>query len=285
MNQQWDVPPPPYLAAPRKKRGKFWKVTTIVVLVGALGLAGWTWVSGGFSRGEEQTTSEPTASTLDASNAATGEGQPTEDPQSDTDNDGLTLFDEQRYGTNATDPDTDKDGYNDGQEVISGYNPNGAGRLSIEAPTNTGSTNEDPNRATLDPSPTLTGTPLKDVFAGTGSFECRVIGGQQEKNTVTLKVKGTRVRQETPVNGSTMVFIVADQKTLYLSSFEVSKWLELNFSPITATASGNGATIRGGILANENLILAANPTSVDCQSATLGDKEFEVPEGDLLKLQ
>ncbi|MFO0704975.1 MAG: thrombospondin type 3 repeat-containing protein [Candidatus Andersenbacteria bacterium] len=282
MSEQWQAPPP-YLAAPPKKRGTFWKVTTVIVLVAALALAGWTWVRGGFSG-----STTPTASTIDAANetgsATTANTTATQDPQSDADNDGLKLLDEERYGTNPTDPDSDKDGYSDGQEVLNGYNPNGAGRLTVEAKP-TQPTNEDPNRKTLSAAPTMTGTPLTEVYSGQGSYQCRIEGGQQEKNVVTVKVKNNKVRQETPVNGSTMVFIIVDQKTLYLSSFEGSKFLELNFTSATATASGNGATIRGGIFANENLVLAANPTSIDCQPATLADKDFDVPAEQILKLQ
>ncbi|MFH0951217.1 MAG: hypothetical protein V1765_01965 [bacterium] len=48
----------------------------------------------------------------------------------DSDDDGLTDKDEvQIYNTNPLDPDTDGDTYLDGQEVKSGYNPNGAGKL------------------------------------------------------------------------------------------------------------------------------------------------------------
>jgi len=53
----------------------------------------------------------------------------------DSDDDGLTDKDEvQIYNTNPLDPDTDGDTYLDGQEVKSGYNPNGAGKL-FEATT------------------------------------------------------------------------------------------------------------------------------------------------------
>ncbi|NTW13635.1 MAG: hypothetical protein HGA31_01230 [Candidatus Moranbacteria bacterium] len=41
----------------------------------------------------------------------------------DSDQDGLTNAEEQLYGTDATNPDTDGDGYTDGVEVRSGYNP------------------------------------------------------------------------------------------------------------------------------------------------------------------
>lgn len=51
-----------------------------------------------------------------------------DDPLSDSDNDGLTDFEESYYGTDSTNPDSDGDGYLDGEEVQNGYNPLGAGR-------------------------------------------------------------------------------------------------------------------------------------------------------------
>ncbi len=48
----------------------------------------------------------------------------------DTDKDGLGDKEEvQVYGTDPLDPDTDDDTYLDGQEVASGFNPNGDGKL------------------------------------------------------------------------------------------------------------------------------------------------------------
>ncbi len=47
----------------------------------------------------------------------------------DTDNDGLSDEDEIIYGTDINNPDTDGDGYLDGEEVESGYNPLGEGLL------------------------------------------------------------------------------------------------------------------------------------------------------------
>lgn len=52
------------------------------------------------------------------------------DPNKDSDNDGLTNVDEEKYGTNPTNPDTDGDGYKDGAEVASGYNPLGSGKMT-----------------------------------------------------------------------------------------------------------------------------------------------------------
>lgn len=42
---------------------------------------------------------------------------------SDIDQDGLSDEDEKKYGTDINNPDTDRDGYSDGAEVNSGYNP------------------------------------------------------------------------------------------------------------------------------------------------------------------
>lgn len=47
----------------------------------------------------------------------------------DSDEDGLTNMEEKQYGTDPTNPDTDGDGYKDGEEVKAGYNPKGEGKL------------------------------------------------------------------------------------------------------------------------------------------------------------
>jgi hypothetical protein len=47
----------------------------------------------------------------------------------DSDNDELTDQEEQEYGTDTSNPDTDGDGYLDGEEVNGGYNPLGEGKL------------------------------------------------------------------------------------------------------------------------------------------------------------
>lgn len=47
----------------------------------------------------------------------------------DPDLDNLSDLDEERYGTDPFDPDTDGDGYTDGEEVAAGYDPNGSGKL------------------------------------------------------------------------------------------------------------------------------------------------------------
>lgn len=56
------------------------------------------------------------------------------DALNDPDNDDLTNLQEFTYGTDPKNPDTDKDGYLDGQEVKDGYNPTGPGRLKEPLP-------------------------------------------------------------------------------------------------------------------------------------------------------
>jgi hypothetical protein len=48
----------------------------------------------------------------------------------DSDNDGLTDADEAKYGTDPNNSDTDDDKYFDGAEVVGGYNPLGAGKMT-----------------------------------------------------------------------------------------------------------------------------------------------------------
>lgn len=54
-------------------------------------------------------------------------------PTLDSDADSLTNQEEVIYGTNASNPDTDGDGFHDGQEVLARYNPNGTGLLTASA--------------------------------------------------------------------------------------------------------------------------------------------------------
>jgi hypothetical protein len=50
----------------------------------------------------------------------------------DTDDDGLTDELETLFGTDPANPDTDGDGYKDGEEVENGYNPLGEGKLNVD---------------------------------------------------------------------------------------------------------------------------------------------------------
>jgi hypothetical protein len=78
----------------------------------------------------------------DAEEAALG----TNPLKADTDDDGLSDYDEvKKYGTNPNLADTDGDTYLDGAEVKSGYNPNGAGKLTGNATTTGQSVEETAN--------------------------------------------------------------------------------------------------------------------------------------------
>ncbi len=266
------VPPAPYFQTPQKKRGGFWKVATGVVIAGVAVLVIWTVVT---RRPGSETVPATVLSTTDE-NLSTDIG----DEQADPDGDKLTNADEKKYNTNPSDPDTDKDGFNDGQEVASGYNPNGSGRLSLEAPTDSPITT-DPNRQTLVNTPELTGTPLATVFSGKGSFSCQVTGGTVEQNTVTVKVKDGKVRQETPVNGSTLVFIIVG-RDFYMNGFEGAKYMKLEFDVTTGIATGEGARVKNGIFASEPLILASDPSKVACEQVAIADKEYEVSADQLV---
>lgn len=50
----------------------------------------------------------------------------------DSDNDGLSDMIEDSFGTDKNKQDTDGDGHNDKDEIISGYNPNGNGKLNLD---------------------------------------------------------------------------------------------------------------------------------------------------------
>lgn len=51
----------------------------------------------------------------------------------DSDNDGLSDLLEDAIGADKYNADTDNDGYNDGEEVLNNYNPNGAGIINFES--------------------------------------------------------------------------------------------------------------------------------------------------------
>lgn len=55
--------------------------------------------------------------------AAPTSDQPIADPTADDDHDGLINADEKTWGTDSQNPDTDGDGYKDGEEVVARHNP------------------------------------------------------------------------------------------------------------------------------------------------------------------
>lgn len=73
---------------------------------------------------------EPGDRDFDGLDASDEEVYGTDDRNADTDGDGLTDADEIRtWETDPLNPDTDGDGFSDGTEVAGGYNPSGAGTL------------------------------------------------------------------------------------------------------------------------------------------------------------
>lgn len=64
-----------------------------------------------------------------ASASAANKAPSLTDDCQDPDKDGLPNFAERKYGTNDLKADTDGDGFLDGAEVLSGYNPNSSGKL------------------------------------------------------------------------------------------------------------------------------------------------------------
>lgn len=255
------------MPVPPRKR-KAWPV--VVAAVTLLALAGGAAVV-------LTTRKKPAGVTASAVDAA-GASVPATTNAKDSDHDGLSDADEVRYHTNPLKADTDGDGFSDGTEVAKGFDPNGPGKLTKGAnvnPTPTQPTT--PAQAPLEQS----GVALATVYSGNGSYTCDITGGVTKPNTVTVKIKGKKMRQETPLNGSTVVFIV-DGTTFYMNGFKDAKWLKLGFDASTGTASGPGANIKGGIFATQQLVLAANPTKIACQEANWPDDQFTVPADKLL---
>ena len=54
------------------------------------------------------------------------------DPSLDSDDDGLTDAMEEIYGTDKNNPDTDGDGYLDGDEIENGYDPLVSGSAKLD---------------------------------------------------------------------------------------------------------------------------------------------------------
>jgi hypothetical protein len=103
------------------------------------GTSTYYWINSEGRLGESATV--PTASLLPSSNTNgnsntnsstnTNANQNTNvNASGDIDLDGLTNAEESQYRTNPENPDSDGDGYLDGDEVENGYNPMGSGRLS-----------------------------------------------------------------------------------------------------------------------------------------------------------
>ena len=76
---------------------------------------------------------------------ATDGGDVGPDPDSADDGDGLTLEEEEDYGTDPDDADSDGDGWEDGEEIDAGTNPNYAYSRPYQGGYNVGWCDEEPN--------------------------------------------------------------------------------------------------------------------------------------------
>ncbi len=259
-----------YIQPKTKKVSKFWRVLTVVIIVAASLLIIWTYFTG---KSPTQDNSSLQANSL---TPAVSEGSTKSDPNADPDKDNLTNKQEQQYGTNPSEADTDKDGFTDGEEVKNGYNPNGPGRLEVDASTTQDSS--DSNKQSNEAQAEFAGVPLDTVFNGSGQgYACSITGGTSELNTVKLSVKGKKVRQETPLNGSTLIMIINDQ-TFYMSGFEDGKYLRLTYDRDTGVASGEGAQVKNGIFTSKDFVLATPIKKVECQEKVIADSTFEVSD-------
>ena len=93
-------------------------VIAIIIILSILIAIGLFFVS---SLNKQQDTSQTSGN--NSQTALPGGGTTSVDPLGDPDNDGLTNAQESLWGTNPNNPDTDKDGYNDGKEVANCHNP------------------------------------------------------------------------------------------------------------------------------------------------------------------
>lgn len=190
---------------------------------------------------------------------------------SDEDGDGLSLAQEVLYKTDPQNPDSDGDGYSDGDEVNSGHNPLGEGELAPQEDT----------KETV-----YNGTPLERVFDGKGSYVCNLVL-DDPKLTVyaTIKVKdGDRLRQELTPHFSNAsqgavdnVVLIRNANVVFMGNGTNEKgWAKLDYDPDRNIASAPGVSITGGFFVNQKEIEKAKPKRVDCAPANIDDSEFIV---------
>jgi hypothetical protein len=94
---------------PQKKSGKFNIITAVLLLIIGVFLGGWLVLKSKISRADLL---QELAQNLQ-----------NQDLKNDDDKDGLENWEEKVHQTDPNDPDTDKDGYLDGEEVASGFDP------------------------------------------------------------------------------------------------------------------------------------------------------------------
>lgn len=194
------------------------------------------------------------------------------DPNGDPDNDKLTNEKEDYYGTDPNDPDSDNDGYSDGEEVKSGHNPLGAGKLNKKGGQVLGD---------------YSGTSLETVFSGNGSYLCNMSLSQQDTPVkIVLKVQGKNVRQEmipnfANVNNSQLnpIVLIKNETAVYFGSGDNNKgWLKLTYDDKAKSWVAAGVSLSGGLLISPEEVRKSEPDSVECKPAELQPSEFVITE-------
>ncbi len=194
------------------------------------------------------------------------------DPKGDPDKDGLDNEKEAYYGTDANDPDSDNDGYSDGEEVASGHNPLGAGKLNKKGGQVTGD---------------YSGVSLETVFSGQGSYLCNISLSQQDTPVkIVLKVLGDKIRQEMlpnfpDVNNENLnaIVLVKNGPDIYFGSGSNDKgWLKLAYDEKTKAWTAAGVSLAGGFMISPEEVRKSEPEKVECKAADLQPSEFVIQE-------
>jgi len=106
---------------PQKFSKKTYYLVVVLILLAGMSVGGFLVLNSGFGAAS---ISEQFSQILEKNKSSVGGCQPDpNDKNSDADNDGLMDWQEEVYQTNSCRPDSDGDGYLDGEEVSSGYDP------------------------------------------------------------------------------------------------------------------------------------------------------------------
>ncbi|MFC1640621.1 hypothetical protein ACFL2D_01075 [Patescibacteria group bacterium] len=192
-------------------------------------------------------------------------------PNEDTDSDQLVNSEEDFYETDPFDPDTDNDGYSDGEEVQGGFNPLGAGMLNIKGGGPIGQ---------------FSGTSLDEVFSSGGSYICNISINQQDlPMKIILKVKGDKKRQELVPNFENVsnesldtVVLIRSGDGLFLGNGRNEDgWVKLVYNSESQAWQARGITISGGVFESPEAVLNSEPEKVECSPADIEESEFIIP--------
>lgn len=194
------------------------------------------------------------------------------DPGGDPDKDTLANEKEEYYGTDANDPDSDNDGYSDGEEVASDHNPIGAGKLNKKGGSVVGE---------------YSGVSLETVFSGNGSYLCSMSLSQQDTPVkIILKVQGQNIRQEMIPNLpdvdnsqlNTIVLIKNNDAVFFGSGSNDKGWLRLTYNEEVKAWTAAGVSLAGGFLISPEEVRKSEPEKVECKQSDLLPSEFVVLE-------